>query len=54
MNIGYWNTNKHTNKIVIAANAKVGNGTVVKSQLKNSDTEYYQVDKHGDYIQEGH
>jgi hypothetical protein len=44
-------TGKKTTEVSTAITAKTaGNGTV--SSLKYSDTTYYQVGKHGDYIQE--
>lgn len=43
---------KQTGKVVIAPTAAAGNGTVTMSKIKAQDTEYYQVAKHGDYVQE--
>ena len=42
---------KQVGKIVLAPTAKAGNGTVTVAALPLKDTEYYQVDKHGDYTQ---
>ena len=45
---------KQTGKIVLLPSAEAGNGTVTVANLKNKDTEYYQVGLNGDYVQEGH
>jgi len=47
-------TRKHSGKISLKSTDKAGNGTVMVSVLPNKDTEYYQIDKHGDYVQEAH
>lgn len=46
-----WNVKKHTSKIVLVSSAPAGNGTVTVAKLKYSDTEYYQVNAAGDYVQ---
>ena len=43
---------KQTGKVVIVATVPVGNGTIVKAALKYADSVYYQITKHGDFIQE--
>jgi len=43
---------KQSGKIMLASTALAGNGTVTVANLKWSDTEYYQRDRHGDYVQE--
>ena len=40
---------KQSGKVVLPAT--VINGSTAKAQLKWSDTEYYQVAAHGDYVQ---
>jgi hypothetical protein len=49
-----WSVMKQTGKVVIATTAKVGNGTVTMAAIKAKDTEFYQVNKTGDYVQEAH
>ena len=48
------NCRKQTGKIVLVSTAAAGNGTVTVAKLPWKDTEFYQVDKHGDYVQEPH
>lgn len=48
------NIRKQTGKIAISSTAAAGNGTVTQAKMPMKDTEFYQVDKHGDYVQEGH
>ena len=45
---------KQSGKIVLAPTSAAGNGTVTVAKLKHSDTEYYQIGRHGDYVQEQH
>jgi hypothetical protein len=45
---------KQTGKVVLAAAKAVGNATIPVSAtpFARKDTLYYQVEKHGDYVQE--
>ena len=47
-------TRKHSGKVVLVTSSSVGNGTVKVSStpFPLHDTEYYQVSKSGDYVQE--
>lgn len=42
---------KHSGKVVLPTNVK--GGLTPKTVLKWADTEYYQVDLSGDYVQSG-
>jgi len=45
---------KHSGKVTLIISKSVGNATVpvTAAPFPNKDTGYYQVDKHGDYVQE--